>query len=276
MLFFFLICRVLCVFFQNGISEMHFSENDCLGGYDFINYYMDDYCFYDIGYSYRFETSGTTVTKYRCYGYGCGDCLIMVSTNFGDCVNVGLGSYKFNIGEPTLNKYGFYEKFYNVYVDDCTAGFMYYRFYINGNDYLKCYDEGCIRDEERTVIKKSGECHQDLYGNYYIPYCDGSETYVCSGIDSFQPDVCSFHGNCTKDGCVCNDGYFGDDCQYSCIYYDSCTCYKTNFDRSYICTDTSECFGVDKCEISQYYTISTAGIHGIKTILFVLIFICLF
>jgi len=279
MFLFFFVLKSFCVFFQDGISEKIYSGTVCSGGYGgSINYVMDDYCYYNGGYSYRFETSGTTVTKYRCYGYGCSECTVYSTATFGECVSVGSMSYIFNFGKPTLNEHGYYEKVYNSYEEDCSAGFMYYTFYPNGNLY-KCYNEGYITSDDMTVSKKSGGCYPSGTFDYSSPYCGGT-TYACSGIDSFKSNVCSSFGNCTQNGCVCRDGFFGYDCEYECDYYE-CECFKSELGNSFVCNDNGKCYQVEKCDCdsdsySPYYYCSLATMNNINKILTLVIVLLIF
>jgi hypothetical protein len=64
--------------------------------------------------------------------------------------------------------------------------------------------------------------------------------YKCNGLTQFDSNICSGNGNCINNKCVCNFGYFGNNCELT-------TCYGILSTDLKNCSSFGNCIGLNNC-----------------------------
>ena len=224
-----MICLFTLFVFACSLQVREYSNPSCTGDpvYNEVKVVDTGYCHFDYydsyGYYYYAE-SGNYILRYYCGANTlCSSCTLDLNKTKNLCVLDGTKYRVFDasVTDPTLYQNGYYVQHYVSLGREC----MYPRYtlfyptgYYKSSELanLSCSNGHIINkwNGETLILYEPDKCYDD-----HIYRCSGT-TMKCNGIASDDQNVCMAHGDCINSICVCDDGYFGNNCQYEGYYCD--------------------------------------------------------
>ena len=100
-----------------------------------------------------------------------------------------------------------------------------------------------------SITIPSGNIISDATINLNGNYLATSDTMYCNGVSYTNAGVCSGHGSCVTQSCICAPGYFGRNCE-------EFTCFGLLKNSASVCSGNGKCSSLDTCQCTNGATTS--------------------